>query len=174
MKLFVSVFLFLIINAEPVLAQSTSKFVLDWRSKKDWKQMANQKNEGGYLIEFLKNKETFDNWKELIAIQKITAPGVKQLPLEMLMKSGFESFKKNAPEATLTFIAKDEEAKYPWIEYISEAPRFNNDPNSESQFFHIVKSDDALFIVWWAVKKAKISMEEIKRFKTFFGSGKIE
>lgn len=172
MKLYLTA-AFLIISLTS-FSQSTETFQLDWKKQKEWKQKSHQEQSANYLTEYLKKDETFENWKELIAIQRISAPGVMKVPLENLMNMGFSEFKKNAPDATLTLLEKNEDGNNPWIEYKSEAPGFNNDPNPESQFFHVVKTENAIFLIWWATKEAKISDENIKLFQEFFRSGKIK
>ena len=173
MKLVISLLISLIAY-QVSFSQSPETFKLNWKKMKGWKQASHQEQNGTYLTEYLKKGESFEDWSELIAIQKIPAPGASKIPLEHLMNSGFEQFKKNAPEATLTVIEKSENIKFPWIEYKSEAPRFNNNPNPESQFFHVVTTEHSIFLIWWATKEAQIESESLALYQEFFQSGKIE
>lgn len=155
-------------------SQSRESFELDWKKMKDWKQASHQEDSGNYLTEYLRKGDKLENWKELIAIQRLDITGARIMSLDALMNSGFEELKNNAPEAVLTVIQKDEEAANPWIEYKSESPRFNNDPNPESQFFHVVKTGNSIFLIWWAVKKSKITENDYKMYQEFFRSGVVK
>ena len=150
-----------------LLGQNTESIKLDWKQKEGWKVAFEQEEQGNSITEFVQKREKLKNWTELISVQKLNIPNASEIPLEALMNSGYAEAMKNAPEAKLTLIDKNEESEYPWIEYKVEVPQYLNDPNPESQFFHVVQGKYSIFLIWWAVKKDKINDKEISEWKEF-------
>jgi hypothetical protein len=145
--------------------------MLDWPDSENWKIGDNQENAQQHVIDLIHSNETIDKWTELGNMTSIY--NVKGVPMDQAMNLMFEQSKTIAPKAKLTFIEKDESAKYPWIIFTIEAPGFNNDKIPESQLWYIVQGDQALYTNFRAVKKAKISGEQRDAWTKFFKTAKI-
>ena len=157
-----------------LFGQNTETLKLDWKQKKGWKKAFEQEGNPLSIIEYIKKRESLENWTELVAIQKLNIPtNIPQTSLETIMEVGFTETKKNAPEAKLTFIDKNENLEFPWIEYKVEISEYKNDPNPESQLYHVVHGQFSIFFIWWSVKKNNINEKEISEWKEFFETAKI-
>ena len=85
----------------------------------------------------------------------------------------YEQAKLNAPQAKLTFIEKDINAAHPWIIFLVESPKFNNDPKPESQMWLIIQGKQALYSSFIAVKQAKVPADLREKWLKFFKAAKI-
>jgi hypothetical protein len=97
----------------------------------------------------------------------------RNVPMDVAMNLMYEQSLKNAPGAKLTFIEKDDKAKYPWIIFKIEAPKFKDDKHPESQVWYIVQGKETLYTNFRAIKKSKIPKDYEEKCAAFFKSGKV-
>ena len=147
---------------------------LNLPENENWKIGADQENTEQRSIDYIHTNETIENWTELVNTFVIKGvKGMKDSNADVVMNLMFEQSKKNAPEAKLTFIEKDEKAEFPWIIFTVESPWFNNDPTPESQLWYIVQGKQALYNNFRAIKKAIIPNELKEKWVAFFKSAKV-
>jgi len=144
---------------------------LEWPAAEKWKIVNEQENEQQRVSEWIREGETLENWTELVTMTAIK--GVTGVPVDKAMNMMLDQAKKEAPDAKLMFIEKDEKAEHPWIIFTIESPRFINDNNPESQMWYIVQGKQALYTNFRAVKKATITPELKEKWSKFFKSGNI-
>jgi tetratricopeptide (TPR) repeat protein len=140
---------------------------LDWPDAEGWKVGSNQADNERKVIELLRNNETFDNWTEIGTM--MVYPGVHNAPVDVAMNTMYEQAKKTCPAAKLTFLEKDEKAKYPWIlfkiECGTDAP--------ESQVWQIISTSNELYINFRAVKKSSVPDDLKNKWVAFFKTAEI-
>ena len=140
---------------------------LDWPDAEGWKIASNQADNERKVIELLKNNETFDNWTEIGTM--MTYPSLKSVPLDAAMNVMLEQAKKNCPSAKLTFIEKDEKAKYPWIIFKIEC----GTSTPESQVWQIMTGANETYINFRAVKQKSVPDDLKNKWVTFFKTASI-
>lgn len=149
----------------------SESIVLNLPEDENWKIGDDQDSKEIRVLDYVHANETINNWTELI--NTTVVKGVKDAKMDMVMNLMSEQSKKNSPDAKLTFIDKDEKAEFPWIIFTVESPRFNNDPNPESQLWYIVQGKQALYNNFRAIKKAIIPNELKEKWVAFFKSAKV-
>lgn len=166
-------------NAEQFLTQHCGNqqgfgesLMLDWPDAENWKIGDNQDQGQVQVMDLIHADETIDNWTELGNMTAVR--GVIGIAMDTAMKLMFDQAKKNARDARLTFIEKDEKAEFPWIIFTIEAPKFNNDPRPESQLWFIIQGKQALYTNFRALKKSSLPVDLKKKWTKFFKTGKIE
>ena len=145
--------------------------MLNWPENENWKIGSSQENGQTVMLQLIHADETLENWTEIGTMMSII--GAKNIPMDKAMNQMFEQAKLNAPKAKLTFIEKDESAKYPWIIFTIESPNFKNDKRPESQLWYIIQGKDALYSNFRAIKQATISEELKEKWVKFFKTGQI-
>lgn len=145
--------------------------MINWPEEEKWKLGSNQETEEMQVMDLVREGETLQNWTEL---GNMTAfRGLPPVPMNIMMENFSAGAKKDAPEAKVTFIEKDEKAEYPWIIFMIESPRFNNDDKPESQLWYVIQGRQALYSNFRAVKKAKITDEQREKWVKFFKASEI-
>ncbi|MBI3258547.1 MAG: tetratricopeptide repeat protein [Ignavibacteriae bacterium] len=137
----------------------------------DWKIGDDQENAEQHVIDFVHKNETVDKWTELCNMTKVKI--ATSVPITVPMNYLYEQAKKNAPEAKLTLIEKDENAEFPWIIFTIESPKFNNDDTPESQLWYVVLGKQALYNNFRAIKEATIPNELKEKWAAFFKTAKV-
>ena len=151
--------------------QSGESLTLDWPDSEKWKIGDDQENADQHVVDLIHEGETIDNWTELGNMTSIK--GVVNVNVTTAMNMMFDQSKKDAPNAKLTFLEKDEQAENPWIIFVIEAPGFANDNRPESQLWYIVQGKQGLYTNFRAIRKAAIPATLQKKWMAFFKTGKI-
>lgn len=163
-----------VILAISVTAQTKHKkeeaLKLEWPKSENWTIASNQGNEQMNLIELIHEDESLNNWTEYGYMMALYMTGIS---VEKMMNVTYEQSKKNAPEAKLTVLERDDKAEYPWIIFMIESPEFKDDKTPESQVWYVVQGKTALFTNFRAVKEAKISKELQTKWVAFFKTAKV-
>jgi tetratricopeptide (TPR) repeat protein len=136
-----------------------------------WKNASDQENDQQHVIEMLRSNESLQKWSEMVTM--VAIKGVTGVPVETAMNMMLDQAKKEAPQAKLSFIEKDEKADHPWILFTIESPSFKNDKNPESQLWYIVQGKQALYTNFWAIKKAVIPADQKEKWMRTFKSGRV-
>ncbi len=159
-----------IASSETVGTQKQS-LKLDWPDAEGWKIASNQGDNEKKVIELLRNNETFDNWTEIgtMMVYPMTDPALRNVPVEAKMNIMYEQAKKSCPVAKLTFIEKDENAKYPWIIFKIEC----GTATPESQVWQIVQGSNEMYVNFRAVKQKNIPDDLKNKWVAFFKTGEV-
>jgi hypothetical protein len=137
-----------------------------WPEEYKWKVGSNQETETVHMMELIPGNETVESWT--IIGTMMSYKGAQGFPVEKAMNLMFEQASKNASDAKLTVVEKDEAAKHPWILFKIESPKFNDDPNPESQLYYIIQGSSSLYSNFVALKKAKLDDDFVNKWKRIF------
>jgi len=156
------------ISSSPKTSEAQNESLrLDWPDAEGWRIASNQADDDRKVIELLKSNETFDNWTEIGTV--MVYPSSKNIPVDATMNIMFEQAKKTCPSAQLTFIEKDDHAKYPWIifkiECSADAP--------ESQVWQILEGSNETYINFRAIRQKKVPEDIKKKWVAFFKTASI-
>lgn len=151
---------------------STEGYVLTWPVEEGWKMQSSMEDTNFRLIEFLKEKENPDTWKEYGAMLTLRGNDSSQT-LKDFTTSIINEFRNRAPKATMRIISQDVKASYPWMIVALEAPMTTNHKKPESQLWHIVKGKNTIYGNFRAVKEKKLTKSQINEWTTFFKTGKV-
>lgn len=141
--------------------------MIDWPDAEGWKVASNQEDKERKVIELLRNKETFDNWTEIGTMMVYTS--LRNVPVNAAMNAMYEQAKKNCTSAKLTFIEKDDKAKYPWIIFKIEC----GSKTPESQVWHIMQGTNEMYVNFRAVKQKTVPGDLKDKWTKFFKTAKI-
>lgn len=144
---------------------------IDWPDSEGWKVANEEDNDQQKMIELLRNNETFENWTEIgttFVFKKISS--ALGIPITKTMDQLFDNAQKNCPTAKLTFIEKNDTAKYTWIIFKVEC---TNLTVNESQVWHVIQGTDELFSSFRAVKQNPIPVDLEKKWIDFFKTASI-
>lgn len=125
---------------------------MKWPDEENWKIADSYDKSDVSMLTLIHSTETLENWTEIgtmIAIRK-----VRGMQVDSAMHLVYRKALLNSKDAKLTFIQKDEHAKYPWIIFTIESSSFTNEPKPESQIWYVVQGDDALYTNFFAVRNA--------------------
>jgi hypothetical protein len=168
MKTLLTIALTLFIS-NSIFSQESLK--IHWLEKYEWKLLSNQEDENMHMIELIPGKEEAENWSMLG--QMLSIKGATNIPMEKAKELMFEQTKATAPNAKITFIEKDEDAKFPWILFKIESPNFKGDKNPESQLWYIRQGKTALFVNFIALKKKKLKDDFVEEWSAVFKGSEV-
>lgn len=150
-KIILSLFCAFVFNS--LSAQETLK--IDWPSDYEWMLLSNHEDEKLQVLEIIPANQTKDDWNLLG--QMTVVKGQTQITMDKAKDLMFNQTKQNAPSAIATELERNEETEFPWILFKIECPKFNSDPNPESQLWYIVRTNNALYMNFVASKTDKLS-----------------
>jgi hypothetical protein len=171
MKHVLTLFLVLCFASSHSFGQKRESLKIVWPEEYKWKVGSNQETETVHMMELIPGNETVENWT--IIGTMMSYKGAQGLPVDKAMNLMFDQTKKNASNAKLTLIEKDEAAKHPWILFKIESPKFNDDPNPESQLYYIIQGSSSLYSNFVALKKAKLDDDFVNKWKGIFRAGEF-
>jgi len=166
-NLYLIILLILVTNV--LFSQESLKIL--WLEKYEWKLISNQENDNIHLIEIIPGKENADNWTMLG--QMMSMKGTVNVPMDQAKEIFFEQAKVNSPNATLTFLEKNEEDEFPWILFKIENPSFNNAKKPESQLWYIRQGKTSLYINFIAKKDKKLKSKFVEQWSEVFKESEI-
>lgn len=143
-------FLLSISNSFLAVSQTSKKpqlVKINWPKEEKWHVADEQKSDSQTMTEFLKGKETFENFSELGTTYLFR--GAMYKPVLVKMEELYNRVQKLAPTAKKTIIDQDENAECPWYIYKIESP-------TESQIWYAVQGKNEIHVSFWAVRTAEI------------------
>ena len=155
--------------ANMLFSQEILKIV--WLEKYEWKLLSNQDNDKMNMINIIPRKETEENWTVLG--QMMSLKGVLNANLDDIKDLMFEQTKATSPNATLTFLEKDEKTEFPWIIFKIENPEFKDDKKPESQLWYVRQGKIDLYINFIAVKEKKLEDDFVKEWTEVFKKSEV-
>ena len=166
-KLLISTLILTMANI--LFSQEILKIV--WLEKYEWKLLSNQDNDKVSMIVIIPGKETEENWTMLG--QMMSLKGVLNANLDDIKDLMFEQTKTTSPNATLTFLEKDEKTEFPWILFKIENPEFKDDKKPESQLWYVRQGETALYINFIALKEKKLEDDFVKEWTEVFKKSEV-
>lgn len=144
---------------------------LFWPENEKWKIGSQQENSQMAVVELIREGETLENWTEIGTMTSYK--NVPRIPVDDAMNLIYGTAKTNAINPKITFIEKDETAKYPWIIFKIESPKFRNDKIPESQVWMLIQGEKTMYSVFRAVKQAEIPLELQEKWVSFLKTSKV-
>lgn len=157
--------------AEAVEQAKGEHFQLDWPDDESWRLHETQDQGPLVMSIYLKGEETIENATEgalMIAIQGIPPA----IPMEEVMKMMTADTKKKNPDATVTFIEKDQSAEYPWILYRVDVPA-KKGKSAEVQLWYSLQSSQTLYTTYWGMDGEELPADLQAKWTKIFKEGKI-
>lgn len=152
-------------------ARIGENLMMKWPDEENWKIADSYDKSDVSMLTLIHSTETLENWTEIgtmIAIRK-----VRGMQVDSAMHLVYRKALLNSKDAKLTFIQKDEHAKYPWIIFTIESSSFTNDPKPESQIWYVVQGDDALYTNFFALRNATFPEDQKKKWVEIFKMSEI-
>lgn len=158
-------------STEKSSEKSTDKtmYTLPWPAEAGWHPEGRQEKEGLVFVEFLKGKETFDNWTEIGSILKLPLKS-NDVSLEAAAQSAFEQHRKMCESATMTILDKSDTGAHPWIIYSVICPKYSNG-TSESNIYQIIRDNKTIYICQRGFRLPEISDAQKQEVVAFFKGG---
>jgi len=166
--------LFLLILFHSLLyAQHSEYLEFDWMKMEGWKIGFQQETEKMLIIEYIPEKQSIDTWREIGTIQMIKMDNVRNFTPKQMMEFMHKQGLDKAPKAKLTYIAQNDSIDYPWIQFKIEAPEILDNPNSESQLYHMIQGKETLFVIIWGIRRWEIYEEELNKWTKILLKAKV-
>ncbi|AWH84590.1 hypothetical protein HYN59_05410 [Flavobacterium album] len=144
---------------------------IDWPKEAKLKIASDQADGPTHMVELIPEKETFENWTlmgNMMAIKGVKVQNTAQIA-ELFKQSALQ----NAPESKMTIIESDDTVKNIWVLFKIESPKFNDDPNPESQLYYAIQGDESLHVNFIAIKKKKLDDTFIEKWSKVFKASQL-
>ncbi|MDI9310153.1 MAG: hypothetical protein QM535_08055 [Limnohabitans sp.] len=144
---------------------------VNWPEEFKWKVANNQEDEKVHFVELIPEKESLDKWTIIGTMMSLK--GVKNLSMDVAVNLYYEQTKKEAPDAKLTIIEKNENSNHKWVLFKIEVEKYVDDPNPESQVYYIIQGDSSLYVNLVGIKQKTISKAFEEKWSKVFKSSEL-
>lgn len=145
---------------------------LQWPKDEGWRIGNEQETEEMQVVEYLRYKETFENWTEMGTMQKIK--GIEEVGLSNYVRIIQDQARRACPSAKISILEKMESIDFPYIIFSIECEDYESTSQPQSQIWHVAKGKASIYANFWAKRDSELTALEKKKWLDRFKTATIE